>query len=283
MPSSSKKQHDFMEAIAHNKAFAKKAGVPQSVGKDFSNADKGKTFKQGGLMKHEKEHELNQAKELRRIAKEEEQEAKEMKHGGHTGHHVKKMAMGGRGMNPKLAAMIAAGAGRPPMRPPMGSPMGPAGMPPGGGMPPPAMGPGMKHGGLSKAHHKHLAEHHLAMAEHHHSMHEGGKTHKYAKGGAIETMGPRSMMEDVEAGSNKHGKFGESKLQKRGHTRGKNLGDSGKIEPIESEKNMKSFEKEGMKKGGKVHKFAEGGHIGSKVHSRADGIAKKGHTRTKIC
>ena len=48
MPSSSKKQHNFMEAIAHNKAFAKKVGVPQSVGKDFSNADKGKTFKKGG-------------------------------------------------------------------------------------------------------------------------------------------------------------------------------------------------------------------------------------------
>jgi len=278
MPSSSKKQHDFMEAVAHNPSFAKKAGVSQSVGRDFSEADKGKKFKQGGIMKHEKEHEMKQAKELRKIAMEEEKEAKEMKHGGHTGHHVKKMAMGGRGMNPKLAAMIA--AGRPAMRPPMG----PVGMPPGGGMPPPPMGaPGMKHGGLSKAHHKHLAEHHLAMAEHHHSMHEGGKTKKYAKGGAIETMGPRFMKEDVEAGSNKHGRFGESKLQKTGHTRGKNTGDSGKVEPIESEKNMRAFEKEGMKKGGKVHKFAEGGHIGSKVHSRADGIAKKGHTRTKIC
>ena len=48
MPSSSKKQHKFMEAIAHNKAFAKKVGVPQSVGQDFSKADKGKTFKKGG-------------------------------------------------------------------------------------------------------------------------------------------------------------------------------------------------------------------------------------------
>jgi hypothetical protein len=37
-----------MNAIAHNKAFAKKVGVPQSVGQDFSNADKGKTFKKGG-------------------------------------------------------------------------------------------------------------------------------------------------------------------------------------------------------------------------------------------
>jgi len=39
-----------MEAVAHNPSFAKKAGVPQSVGKDFSNADKGKTFKRGGEM-----------------------------------------------------------------------------------------------------------------------------------------------------------------------------------------------------------------------------------------
>ena len=50
MPSTSKKQHKFMEAVAHNPSFAKKVGVPQSVGKDFSNADKGKTFKQGGDM-----------------------------------------------------------------------------------------------------------------------------------------------------------------------------------------------------------------------------------------
>jgi len=39
-----------MEAVAHNPSFAKKAGVPQSVGKDFSNADKGKSFKRGGDM-----------------------------------------------------------------------------------------------------------------------------------------------------------------------------------------------------------------------------------------
>ena len=50
MPSVSKKQHNFMAAVAHNPAFAKKAGVPQSVGKDFSNADKGKSFKRGGDM-----------------------------------------------------------------------------------------------------------------------------------------------------------------------------------------------------------------------------------------
>jgi hypothetical protein len=51
MPSHSKKQHNFMEAVAHSPAFAKKAGVPQSVGKDFSAADKGRKFGKGGEMK----------------------------------------------------------------------------------------------------------------------------------------------------------------------------------------------------------------------------------------
>jgi hypothetical protein len=48
MPSVSKKQHNFMAAVAKNPAFAKKAGVPASVGQDFLNADKGRKFKEGG-------------------------------------------------------------------------------------------------------------------------------------------------------------------------------------------------------------------------------------------
>ena len=47
MPSTSKKQHNFMAAVANNPEFAKKAGVPQSVGKDFTEADKGKKFGSG--------------------------------------------------------------------------------------------------------------------------------------------------------------------------------------------------------------------------------------------
>jgi len=54
MPSTSKKQHNFMNAVAHSPAFAKKVGVPQSVGKDFSNADKGRKFSKGGDMKESK-------------------------------------------------------------------------------------------------------------------------------------------------------------------------------------------------------------------------------------
>jgi len=54
MPSTSKKQHNFMEAIAHSPSFAKKAGVPQSVGQDFAKADKGRKFSKGGDMKTKK-------------------------------------------------------------------------------------------------------------------------------------------------------------------------------------------------------------------------------------
>ena len=53
MPSVSKKQHNFMAAVANNPKFAKKSGVPSSVGKEFLTADKGKTFNKGGAMKHE--------------------------------------------------------------------------------------------------------------------------------------------------------------------------------------------------------------------------------------
>ena len=54
MPSVSKKQHNFMAAVANNPAFAKKAGVPQSVGKEFTQADKGRKFSKGGDMKESK-------------------------------------------------------------------------------------------------------------------------------------------------------------------------------------------------------------------------------------
>lgn len=49
MPSKSKKQEKFMRAVANSPEFAKKAGVPQSVGEKFVKADKmmygGKTKK----------------------------------------------------------------------------------------------------------------------------------------------------------------------------------------------------------------------------------------------
>ena len=41
MPTVSKKQEKFMQAIAHNKDFAKKVGVPQSVGREFTKSGGG--------------------------------------------------------------------------------------------------------------------------------------------------------------------------------------------------------------------------------------------------
>jgi len=52
VPSVSKKQHNFMAAVAKNPKFAKKVGIPRSVGEEFLTADKGKKFKEGGTMKH---------------------------------------------------------------------------------------------------------------------------------------------------------------------------------------------------------------------------------------
>ena len=52
MPSKSKKQQDFMAAVANNPKFAEKTGVPQSVGKDYEKADKMKGMKKyqaGGM------------------------------------------------------------------------------------------------------------------------------------------------------------------------------------------------------------------------------------------
>ena len=53
MPSTSKKQHNFMAAIAHTPTVAKKVGIPQSVGKEFNQAENGIKFKEGGSMKHD--------------------------------------------------------------------------------------------------------------------------------------------------------------------------------------------------------------------------------------
>jgi len=53
MPSKSKKQQNFMAAVANNPKFAAETGVPQSVGKDYEEADnmKGmKKYQRGGPM-----------------------------------------------------------------------------------------------------------------------------------------------------------------------------------------------------------------------------------------
>jgi len=62
MPATSEKQKKFMDAVAHNKGFAKKVGVPQSVGTDFSEASKGMKFGSGGEKTRAESQAVNQPK-----------------------------------------------------------------------------------------------------------------------------------------------------------------------------------------------------------------------------
>ena len=88
MPSVSKKQHNFMAAVANNPKFAKKAGVPRSVGEEFLTADKGKKFKEGGAMKESKMMVKKEVEFMKKkgapasMIKHEKAEAKGMKKGG---------------------------------------------------------------------------------------------------------------------------------------------------------------------------------------------------------
>jgi hypothetical protein len=112
MPSTSKKQHNFMAAIAHNPAFAKKVGVSQSVGKDFNQADKGKKFRSGGMAKSDMKEDMkmDKAQDKAMIKKAMKQhDAQEHKGGKGTklalkkGGMAKKMAGGGLAAGHKSA------------------------------------------------------------------------------------------------------------------------------------------------------------------------------------
>jgi hypothetical protein len=94
MPSVSKKQHNFMAAVAKNPGFAKKVGIPRSIGEEFLTADKGKKFKKGGAMKHSdvKKDMPMMKKVAGEAVKGHEKKLHGMKSGGMA---VKKMARGG--------------------------------------------------------------------------------------------------------------------------------------------------------------------------------------------
>lgn len=88
MPSTSKKQHNLMAMVANDRAAAKRLGIPQKVGKDFMEADKGRKFAGGGEMKESKamvKKEIGFMKKAgapKSMIKHEEAEAKGMKKGG---------------------------------------------------------------------------------------------------------------------------------------------------------------------------------------------------------
>ena len=107
MPSVSGKQHIFMAAVANNPAFAKKAGVPRSVGEDFIKADKGRKFAGGGEMKESKAMMQKEVSFMKKkgapkaMVKHEMAEMKGMKKGG------KAYASGGLAAGHKQADGIA--------------------------------------------------------------------------------------------------------------------------------------------------------------------------------
>ena len=274
MPSTSKKQHNFMEAIANNKKFAEKVHVPQSVGRDFVKADKGKKFGKGGntMMRKKMDPRVMAAMMAQQQAQQQPQQpmvapspapmsaapagAPGMKHGGKT---MKKMAKGGMTDDDMKQdkKMIKRAFGMHDKQEHKG-----------------------EHTDLSKLKKGGMAMKKPTMKYEEYSKTGkpmGMKTVKMAQGG--ETMGPRSMSEDVEKGSNKLGKHGESKVQKSGHTRamepkmkGNDIGNGPAINT--------------MKKGGMakkpMKKMASGG-MTSSASKRADGIAMKGKTNCKIC
>ena len=186
-----------------------------------------------------------------------------------------------KSVNPAMAMMAARAMRTPALATPQVNPMATAGSAQ-NMMAPPAM-PGMKKGGkaelmkedikqdkaiVKKAFRMHDTQEHHGKHTDLSKLRKGGMMKKMAKGGsAKETMGSRTMSMDVEKGSNKLTKHGESAVQKRGHTKGTNLGDSGKIM---KPKNMC---------GGGMKKMAKGGS----ASSRADGIAQKGKTKGKWC
>ena len=87
MPSSSARQHRFMTAVANNPKFAKRVGVPTSVGEDFMEADKGKKFREGGNVKMSKADLMKlgrqEMKEHKEELKEHSEEHKAMKKMGY--------------------------------------------------------------------------------------------------------------------------------------------------------------------------------------------------------
>jgi len=103
VPSTSKKQHNFMAAVANNPSFAKKAGVPQSVGKEFIKADKGRKFSRGGEMAESKAMMKKEVSFMKKKGAPKSMIKHEMKEAG-----MKKMAKGGMAASKMGAVKTAA-------------------------------------------------------------------------------------------------------------------------------------------------------------------------------
>ena len=114
MPSKSKAQHNFMAAIAHSPSFAKKAGVPMSVGKEFVTADKGKKFSKGGDMAKSgmKEDMKADIKQDKAIVKKAFKMHDKQEHKGSKGTDLSKLKKGGSVGASKMGAVRTAAPSR---------------------------------------------------------------------------------------------------------------------------------------------------------------------------
>ena len=86
-----------MAAIAHSPSFAKKVGVPQSVGQDFNKADKGHKFSKGGSMAKSdmKEDMKADVKQDKAIVKKAFKMHDQQEHKGGKGTNLSKLKNGG--------------------------------------------------------------------------------------------------------------------------------------------------------------------------------------------
>ena len=101
-----------MAMVAHDPAAAKRVGIPQSVGKEFASADKGKKFREGGMAESKKMvgKEVSFMKKKgapKSMIKHEEAEMAGMKKGG-----MAKYAKGGMVAPSKMGAVKTAAPSR---------------------------------------------------------------------------------------------------------------------------------------------------------------------------
>jgi len=96
MPAVSEKQEKFMQAVAHNPKFAKKVGVPQSVGKEFTGMKK---MNMGGMAASKMGAVKTAAPSRDGVASKGKTKGTQIKMAGSgmkSGGKVKKMAYGGK-------------------------------------------------------------------------------------------------------------------------------------------------------------------------------------------
>ena len=179
-----------MAAVAHNKAFAKKVGIPQSVGKEFNEADKGRKFRSGGMAKKEMHSEKSEKKmdtaQDKAMIKKAFKQHDMQEHKGGKGTSLK-LAKGGMDMKKKSVnpamAMMAGRAMRTPAPAPMRAPMGPMAAPAA------PMGMGMKSGGRTPVKGDHPVQKKAKVGAKMIKMAAGGKAAQLNKANGVAIKG----------------------------------------------------------------------------------------------